>query len=51
MRCLNEPIARASNQDLPIEREKYLSLLDWTGRELREGSRGAIPGKLSPILD
>ncbi len=36
---------------LPIELEKYLSLLDWTGRKLREESRGTIPGKLSPILD
>src|ERR1035438_8332182 len=31
--------------------EKYLSLVDWTGRELRAGSRGTIPGPLSPILD
>ena len=30
--------------------EKYLSLVDWTGRELRAGSRGTIPGPLSPIL-
>ena len=36
---------------LPIAPEKYLSLFDWTGRELRVGSRGAIPGRLSPILD
>ena len=44
--------ARASDRGyLPIELEKYLSLLDWTGRELRAGSRGTIPGRLSPILD
>ena len=52
--CCSRPklAARASNRGyLPIELEKYLSLLDWTGRELREGSRGRIPGKLSPILD
>src|ERR1039457_6217874 len=36
---------------LPIELEKSLSLLDGTGRELRAESRGAIPGRLSPILD
>jgi hypothetical protein len=30
---------------------KYLSLLDWTGRELRAGKRGVIPGHLAPILD
>ena len=44
--------ARASNQGyLPIEIEKYLSLLDWTGRELRSDKRGTIPGQLSPILE
>jgi hypothetical protein len=44
--------ARASDRGyLPIELEKYLSLVDWTGRELRAGSRGTIPGPLSPILD
>jgi hypothetical protein len=43
---------RASDRGyLPIELEKYLSLLDWTGRELRAESRGAIPGRLWPILD
>jgi hypothetical protein len=42
--------ARASDQGyLPIEIEKYLSLLDWTGRQLRAGNRGTIPGQLSPI--
>ena len=39
------------NHDHHIELEKYLSLVDWTGRELRAGSRGTIPGPLSPILD
>jgi hypothetical protein len=44
--------ARASDRGyLPIELAKYLSLVDWTGRELRAGSRGTIPGQLSPILD
>ena len=44
--------ARASDRGyLPIELEKYLSLLDWTGRELRAGSGGTIPGRLSPILE
>ena len=44
--------ARASNQGyLPIEIEKYLSLLDWTGRELRSDHRGTIPAQLSPILE
>ncbi len=30
---------------------EYLSLLDWTGRQLREGKRGAIPQDLAPILE
>ncbi len=43
---------RASDRGyLPIELEKYLSLLDWTGRELLEGRRGTITGELSTILD
>jgi REP element-mobilizing transposase RayT len=29
----------------------YLTLLDWTGRKLREGKRGAIPADLRPILE
>jgi hypothetical protein len=33
-----------------VELESYVSLLDWTGRELRAGSHGAIPAGLSPIL-
>jgi putative transposase len=30
---------------------KYLSLLDWTGRQLPAGKRGAMPGHLASILD
>ena len=29
---------------------QYLQLLDWTGRELRDGKRGSIPSHLAPIL-
>jgi len=36
---------------LPIEVEHYITLLDWTGRELRADNRGAIPDHLAPILD
>ncbi len=44
--------ARASDQGyLPIRLDKYLSLLDWTGRELRAGSRATIPAQLAPILE
>ena len=44
--------SRASDQGyLPIRLDKYLSLLDWTGRELRAGSRATIPAQLAPILE
>ena len=47
-----KPAARASDQGyLPLELDQYLSLLDWTGRELRAGKRGTIPAWLSPILE
>jgi hypothetical protein len=36
---------------LPLELPKYLSLLDWTSRQLRAGKRGSIPDHLAPILD
>jgi hypothetical protein len=43
---------RASDKGLlPVSLEKYLELLDWTGRQVREGKRGAIPASLAPILD
>jgi hypothetical protein len=44
--------ARASDQGfLPIDTQEYMMLLDWTGREIRENKRGAIPDNLAPILD
>jgi hypothetical protein len=30
---------------------EYLNLLDWTGRQLRQDKRGAIPQDLAPILE
>src|ERR1700733_12922175 len=36
---------------LPIQLDKYLSLLDWTGRQLRAASQGAIPTQLAAILE
>jgi hypothetical protein len=42
---------RASDKGLlPMTLEKYLELLDWTGRQLREGKSGVIPDSLAPIL-
>ncbi|HHJ13011.1 MAG TPA: transposase [Gammaproteobacteria bacterium] len=35
---------------LPFDFWDYLSLVDWTGRAVRENKRGAIPGHLAPIL-
>ena len=29
---------------------EYLTLLDWTGRQVAEGKSGSIPENLSPIL-
>jgi REP element-mobilizing transposase RayT len=47
-----KPAARASDQGyLPIELEKYLSLLDWTGRQLRADQQGVIPSHFAPILE
>lgn len=36
---------------LPFRLSDYLELVDWTGRQLREGKRGAIAGDLPPILE
>ena len=42
---------RASNKGfLDIGLGDYLQLLDWTGRQIRNGKRGAIPKHLSLIL-
>ncbi|MCX7934557.1 MAG: hypothetical protein N3A66_04765 [Planctomycetota bacterium] len=35
---------------LPITLDEYLEIIDWTGRMLRAGKRGAIPEHLQPIL-
>jgi len=37
--------------DVPMSFVEYLGLLDWTGRQLREDKRGAIPSDLAPILE
>ena len=36
--------------EIPICLDEYLKLVDWTGRELRSGKRGAIPSELLPIV-
>ncbi len=45
------PSARASNKGyLPITLYDYLTLLDWTGRQMAPEKSGVIPGKAPPIL-
>ena len=36
---------------IPFHYHDYLSLVDWTGRAMREDKRGAIPKHLPPILE
>ena len=40
-----------SNTFLNMDLDDYLELLDWTGRQVREGKRGKIPGHLAHILE
>ena len=43
---------RASNKGCVfMSLAEYLQLLDWTGRQLKPGKRGAIPRNAPPILD
>jgi hypothetical protein len=43
---------RASDKGLlPLSVDAYLTLLDWSGRQLRAGKPGAIPENLAPILE
>ena len=36
---------------LPFRLQDYIELVDWSGRIIREGKRGAIAAKLPPILE
>jgi hypothetical protein len=47
----NRAVGASNREYLPIHLDEYLSLLDWTGRQLREGRRGTIPARLAPILE
>jgi len=43
---------RASDKGIiPMSFERYLELLDWTGRQVRSDKPGAIPATLAPILE
>ena len=36
---------------IPITERDYFSLVDWTGRCVREDNRGSIPANIAPILE
>ena len=40
----------SQNDALPLRQQDYLSLVDWTGRQLQSRKRGRIPEHLPPIL-
>jgi len=43
---------RASNKGfLPLGLADYMSLLDWTGRQIRADRRGAMPADLEPLFE
>ncbi|MDM8548199.1 hypothetical protein QUF61_17045 [Candidatus Venteria ishoeyi] len=35
---------------LPISQEEYFELVNWIGRCIRDGKRGAIPAHIQPVL-
>src|SRR4029077_14150279 len=46
------PATRASNTGcLAMPFADYLVLVEWTGRQLRQDKRGAIPANLAPIFE
>lgn len=46
------PSRRLTNKGyLRMTEQQYLSLLDWTGRQIRSDKCGSIPADLAPILD
>ena len=51
--CLRSKENRRASHDamISLELAEYLKLLDWTGRQLRQDKRGAIPSECAPILD
>ena len=46
-----KPIAGlAAPHALPLSTSEYIALVDWTGRQLRPGKKGAIPKKAPPAV-
>jgi len=50
LKPLNGSCFAPLSEGIPITRQDYFDLVDWTGRILREDKRGAIDGQLPPIL-
>ena len=48
--CTATPWRASDKGLLPISLDDYLKLLDWTGRQVRQDKKGAIPSELAPIL-
>ena len=48
--CSETPWRASDKGLLPISLDDYLMLLDWTGRQIRQDKKRAIPSELAPIL-
>jgi hypothetical protein len=45
------PVTGASCAFVPVRLGEYVALVEWTGRQVREGKRGAIPAHATRTLD
>ncbi|MCC5842520.1 MAG: hypothetical protein JJT96_20555 [Opitutales bacterium] len=45
------PVDAEEGGVLGMSEERYLQLVDWTGRHLRDDKAGAIPADLAPVLE
>ncbi|MCC5842277.1 MAG: hypothetical protein JJT96_19330 [Opitutales bacterium] len=45
------PVRAGEGGVLGMSEERYLQLVDWTGRRLHDDKAGAIPADLAPVLD
>ena len=50
LKPLNGSCHAPLSEGIPFTRQDYFELVDWTGRIVREGKRGAIEESLPPIL-